>query len=192
MKFGEQAPSMSIEFVYAHAESNDDLRMGEIDMIIAPAGQNVGDSEQFSRAKLFEDELVYMMAAEGGKPRLAPVEDLSLRPHVFCDPRGRPGSNSFAETVLRQRNPHIIEAARVPSFMLVPFLIEGTDNVALIQRRLAERLALLTETTVIVPQEAFPKIHVMAAWNRSREHDPAHIWLRTLLSEMPIRSSAAV
>lgn len=187
LRFNEQAPSMSIEVVDTHLDSNFDLRMGEIDMIIAPAGQIVGESEQFSRMQLFEDELVYLVAAEDGVARLAPGEDLSGRPHIFCDPRGRPGFMSFAETVLRQRRTVITEAARVSSYMLIPFMIGGSDNVALVQRRLAERLLpVMANTVTIPPSEVLPKLRVMASWSRSREHDPAHSWFRGVLSEIPL------
>lgn len=182
--FSKQAPLMSLEFIYAHAESNEDLRTGEIDMIIAPAGQNVGESEQFNRDQLFEDDLVYLVGSDSAKHRIMAHHDAYMLPHIFCDPRGRRGSNSFAETVLRQRTPQVVEAARVPSFMLVPFLIEETENVALLQRRLAERLAPITSTEVVPPPKPFPKVRVMASWSRSREHDPVHRWFRDLLSTL--------
>lgn len=184
-KLSQQAPSMSIEFVDTHLDSLSDLRMGEIDLLIAPIGQIEDDARQFNRAKLFEDDFVYLVGTHDGRPLYRPGEDISARSHVFYEPRGRPGFRSLAETLLRQRQANLSEVARVPNFLLMPFLIERTDNVALLQRRLAEWALPRTETAVIEPMEAFPRLQVMAVWNRSRENDPAHAWFRQLLLTVP-------
>lgn len=185
-KLASQAPSMSIEFVDTHIDSNADLRMGEIDLLIAPAGQIVDDAGHFNRMKLFEDDFIYLVSAENGEARYRPGEDISVRPHVFYEPRGRPGFKSFAETVLRQRHENLEEAVRVPSFLLIPFMVDRTDNVALLQRLLAEQLSSLTNTAVVDPAPPFPKLQVLAVWNRSRENDPAHMWFRQALAELPV------
>lgn len=182
--FAEQAPSMSFEIADTHLDSAADLRSGEIDLIVAPAGQIPDDRDQFSSAPLFKEEFVYLVGNRDGTPRHDPGEDLSNRPHVFYEPRGRRGFMAHAEMVLRQGHRTIAEAARVPSFLLIPFLIEGTDNVALLQRRVAERLTSMTDTTLISAGSLLGKVTMVALWNRARQHDPVHTWFREQLASI--------
>lgn len=179
--FAEQAPAMSFEIFDTHLDSNVDLRMGEIDMIIAPAGQVADDFGQFRSLDLFEDELVYLVGTKNGLPRIAPGENLEMRPHVFYQPRGRPGFMAIAETMLRQKHATIDEAARVPSFLLIPFMVDETDNVALLQRRVVDRIMPLTQTAAVSPLQPFPKVRIVALWNRARDHEPVHAWFRSIL-----------
>lgn len=183
-KFAEQAPSMSFEIVDTHLDSNVDLRLGEVDLIIAPVGQIGDEFDQFKSIKLFDDRFVYVVGSSDGKPRCEPGEDLSARPHIFYQPRGRQGFMGVGESMLRQRHAKIAEAARVSSFLLIPFMIAGTDNVALIQRRVAEPMLKFTETFAIEPTQPFAPIQLVALWNRARENDPVHAWFRTLLSAL--------
>ena len=182
--FAERAPGMSCEIIDTHLDSNADLRMGEVDLVIAPVGQVSDDFDQFKSIELFDDEFVYLVGTRNGEPRCAPGEDLSARPHIFYQPRGRKGFMGFGETMLRQRRARIVEAARVSSFLLIPFMIADTDNVALIQRRAVAPLLALTDTVAVTPTEPFPPLHLVGLWNRAREHDPMQAWFRNLLSEM--------
>lgn len=183
-KFAEQAPAMGFEIIDTHLDSNVDLRMGDVDLIIAPSGQIRDEYEQFDSIKLFDDNFVYVVGTQDGKPRCAPGEDLSSRPHIFYQPRGRRGFMGFGETMLRQRHPNILEAARVSSFLLIPFLIAGTDNVSLIQRRVAEPMLKFTDTVAIEPVKPFAPIQLLGIWNRARELDPVHKWFRAVLASV--------
>jgi LysR family nod box-dependent transcriptional activator len=84
--------------------------------------------------------------------------------------------------MLRQRHAKIIEAARVPSFLLIPFMVEGTDNVALIQRRAAKPMLPFTDTVAIEPEQPFTPVQIVGLWNRARDHDPVHAWFREVLA----------
>lgn len=66
----------------------------------------------------------------------------------------------------------------VDSFQLLPFLIAGTRRVALVQRRLAERLRGVAAVRVMdAPYEAVP-LREALWWHPVHTHDAAHIWLR--------------
>lgn len=71
----------------------------------------------------------------------------------------------------------------VESFLAVPFLVGGTDRVALLQARLADRLAGAAGVRVLpCPWEVVP-LREAFWWHESLRADPAHRWLRQVLVE---------
>jgi DNA-binding transcriptional LysR family regulator len=74
-------------------------------------------------------------------------------------------------------------AVRVESYLAVPYFVTGTDRVALMQERLATRLAASANLRVLeCPGEAEPIVEALW-WHRQHEDDPAHAWLRRLIME---------
>jgi len=71
----------------------------------------------------------------------------------------------------------------VESYLAVPYFVTGTDRVALMQERLATRLASSSNLRVLeCPGEAEPIVEALW-WHRQYEDDPAHAWLRRLIME---------
>jgi DNA-binding transcriptional LysR family regulator len=71
----------------------------------------------------------------------------------------------------------------VESFLGLPFVIAGTDRIALIQSRLAEQMARSGDVRALpCPFDAVPITEAMW-WHPMYERDPAHVWLRGLLVE---------
>jgi DNA-binding transcriptional LysR family regulator len=71
----------------------------------------------------------------------------------------------------------------VDGFLPMPFLVAGTNRVALIQERLARRLAAATGVRVLpCPFQVVPLIEAFW-WHPMMRNDPAHTWLRRILSE---------
>jgi DNA-binding transcriptional LysR family regulator len=74
-------------------------------------------------------------------------------------------------------------AVRVESYLAVPYFVAGTDRVALMQERLATRLAAQAGLKVLeCPGVPEPIIEALW-WHRQYEDDTAHAWLRRLIVE---------
>jgi DNA-binding transcriptional LysR family regulator len=74
-------------------------------------------------------------------------------------------------------------AVRVESYLAVPYFVTGTDRVALMQERLATRLAAAANLRVLdCPGEAEPIVETLW-WHRQHEDDPAHAWLRRVITD---------
>jgi DNA-binding transcriptional LysR family regulator len=72
----------------------------------------------------------------------------------------------------------------VNSFVLLPFLLRGTRQVALVQERLARRLQDATDIRLFDPPLPIPPLVVTMFWSAVNDADPAHTWLRTRLAEV--------
>ncbi|GIJ43721.1 LysR family transcriptional regulator [Virgisporangium aliadipatigenens] len=71
----------------------------------------------------------------------------------------------------------------VDNFLPMPFLVAGTDRVALMQERLARRVADAAGIRVMAcPFEAVPVAEAFW-WHPMYRADPAHVWLRELFAE---------
>ena len=130
--------------------------------------------------ELFQDSWVCVVSADNAAvgDELT-VEHLSRLPWVFS--YYRPTSH----TPTAQLNLLGIEAqARivVGSFIAVAPLVAGTDRIALMQARLARRVAGSMNLRVLpCPFEAVPVIETMW-WHPMYRRDPAHQWLRDALA----------
>lgn len=72
----------------------------------------------------------------------------------------------------------------VDSFLAVPFLVAGTSQVAVLQRKLASRLADAAGVRVLpCPWEVVP-VKEAFWWHPGLRHDPGHAWLRQVLRDV--------
>ena len=77
----------------------------------------------------------------------------------------------------------------VENFLAVPFFVSGTSRVAMLQRRLTERLAGLADIrTFELPFEAVRLVESFW-WHPKHQRDPSHAWLRRTLREVGRRIS---
>ena len=85
------------------------------------------------------------------------------------------------QLMLLDIQPHV--AVRVESYLAVPHFVAGTDRIALMQERLAARLADRMDLRVMeCPGHTEPIVESLW-WHRQYEEDIAHAWLRRLIVE---------
>jgi len=95
--------------------------------------------------------------------------------------RSGPCDTANRQLALLDLQPRI--AVRVESYLAVPYFVTGTDRVALMQERLATRLAASANLRVLeCPGDAEPIVEALW-WHRQYEDDPASAWLRRLIVE---------
>lgn len=72
----------------------------------------------------------------------------------------------------------------VENFLSLPLLISGTDRLALIQERLARRLAGFADIRIMsCPYEPTPIVEAMW-WHPMHQRDAGHTWLRELFADV--------
>ena len=65
--------------------------------------------------------------------------------------------------------------------MTLPFFVAGTPRVAMVQRRLAQRMAGFADVRVF--ELPFEAVHLVESfwWHPAHRGDPSHAWLRRTL-----------
>jgi LysR family transcriptional regulator, nod-box dependent transcriptional activator len=91
---------------------------------------------------------------------------------------------SLVDTYLAQAKvPRRIEFT-VESFLLAPFLLQGTDLVAVVPERAAAHLRRTADVRFLEPPLPLPSITEMLWWHPRHTMDPAHAWLRARIAEI--------
>ena len=174
------APGITFGFRQSTGRVQEELESGEVDFVIGP---EIDVLQEHPQETLFED--TYVVAAWTGNTAVGDTLTfdhwLGLGHVVFrTSQHGVPWLDRWFTR--RYGDVRRIEV-QVPSFGLMPHLLVGTNRIATIQTRLAQRyLKTLPIKLVPAPLE-IPNLVEILQWNVHRDMDPAGRWLRSLLKE---------
>ena len=176
------APGLTVQVVPRAADAVRLLRDGDADLVIEPV--EIIPDVTLPRMRLFTDRwlcCVWDGTAEVGD-RMTMETYLRLGHLVYSAARGHPVS--LVDTYLAQAKvPRRIEFT-VESFLLAPFLLQGTDLVTLVPARAASHLRRTAAVRFLEPPLRLPSITEMLWWNPRHTADPAHAWLRARIAEI--------
>jgi LysR family nod box-dependent transcriptional activator len=176
------APGLTIQVLPRAPDAVRLLRDGEADLVIEPA--EIMPDVALPSMRLFADRwlcCVWEGNAEVGD-RMTMETYLRLGHLVYSGVRGHPVS--MVDTYLTQAKvPRRIEFT-VESFLLAPFLLQGTDLVAVVPERAAGHLRRTAAVRFLEPPLQLPSITEMLWWNPRHTVDPAHAWLRARIAEI--------
>jgi DNA-binding transcriptional LysR family regulator len=174
------APAIRLDFDAIPGDMHaSDHGLRNCDALIAPLGFGFPGSQ----APLFRDRFVCV--TDAGNPRLRDgrltLEDLSLLPHAV-----RSASNTHigpAERVLDELGVRRQIQVVTVGFLPLPFLVPGTDLVAIIPERLALRVA--APLGLAVMEAPFGRVELIETlwWHPDKAVTPEHAWLRRTLTE---------
>ncbi|WP_433171439.1 LysR family transcriptional regulator [Actinoallomurus sp. CA-150999] len=131
------------------------------------------------RERLYHED--WVVVADACNDHIGPtltVEDLVHLPHVVFEWEG---SRVGAQQVLERLIPELVVQMVVFEFLMIPHLVRGTRMVALLQRRLARRLAEPNGLRVMEPPIPLPTLTIDLVWNPRNSGDPGCAWLRKQL-----------
>ncbi|HVV08397.1 LysR family transcriptional regulator [Amycolatopsis sp.] len=157
-----------------------------IDGMVAPPASRFELPDVRSVA-LFTDRWVCVVDAANSQVQHGELglEQLAAMPWIapFQPDRGFPPSAPMGrQLALFGIQPKI--SVRVESYQAVPHFVAGTDRVALLQERLATRVAARLGLRVLpCPGDPEPIVERFW-WHASYDRDPAHRWLRTLVTDL--------
>lgn len=145
--------------------------LSSVDGLLMPHGVISG----YPTVELYRDRWVCVVAT--GHPEVGDfltMDDLGRLPWaIYQQPYDAPAAKQLGLLGIDAK----VEVS-VESFQLLPFLVAGTRRVALVQERMAERLARLADVRILpCPFDAVP-VHEALWWHPVHTQDSAHVWLR--------------
>jgi LysR family transcriptional regulator, nod-box dependent transcriptional activator len=155
------------------------LRPGGMDLVITVQPEPESD---ICHVPLFSDRYVCVVSAD--HPHVGdsmPLELFQRLPRLQWG-LGTVLISSTAEQHLKQLGGRV--QLTTESFALAPFLLRNTDLVAVLQERLARRLASAAGVKVFPLPLVVPDLTEVMYWSPVAETDPGHSWLRTTISEI--------
>ncbi|MEP7120956.1 MAG: LysR family transcriptional regulator [Byssovorax sp.] len=168
------APGVSVEVLPWSLSFPEALDAGTLDLAICPRTTPVPG---LHAAELLTDDLVVILRR--GHPAAAePLtpERYAALSHVVSAPNGRAGSliDDMLEAAGLSR--HVV--LRVPSIIVLPPLVAGSDCCATVPRRLVAILGEAWDLAVLpLPLQA-PAVSLALLWHDRALHDPGNAWLR--------------
>jgi DNA-binding transcriptional LysR family regulator len=177
----ELAPGVSLELNPIPPDMEEtDRGMLQHDLLIAPVGYRFpGESEE-----VFRDRFVCI--TDPANPRLTggalTLEDLAALPHA-APTFGHRGMPNAAERALDELQVSRHVQVTTVGWLPIPFVVAGTDLVAVVPERLARRVAATAGVLVCEPPFGTVELVEAAWWHPTRSADPALRWLRSIAGE---------
>lgn len=175
----EEAPGIRVTFQQADPSVVENTAgvLSGVDGLMMPHGIVDG----FPAVELYQDRWVCLVADDN--PEVGEELTLDHLAHlpwaVYQRPYDAPATRQLGMIGISPR----VEVS-VQAFQLLPLLVENTRRVAMIQERLARRLAGMAAVRVLpCPFEAVPVQEAMW-WHPVHARDAAHIWLRETVARV--------
>jgi LysR family transcriptional regulator, nod-box dependent transcriptional activator len=172
-----EAPRVELELRQPSAESERDLESGRLDLLVMPR-QPSGPGIVWSQ--LYRDEYCCVVWRDHPLRRLTAARFAAMD-HVLVAPRERAGG--IVDDVLAVHGLTRRVVVQVPTFLVVPYLIGGTERIATVPRGIARELARAHPLRLVEPPIAIPGFTMHQAWHEIHRRDPGHEWLRKRLAE---------
>jgi DNA-binding transcriptional LysR family regulator len=176
------APRASVAFIDVPPTLVSELQQGVIDFAILPEGVGLEAHDRLDQVHLFADETVVIASR-----RLRPftgsltVDAYQQAPHAAFQMSRRVDPHIVATDFTRQPDQqHNLVFAQ--QFSSLAAIVENSPCVALIQRRLAERLQQLYDIELFTPPFPHDPLRIGICFSRAAAVDPGHRWFLEVLT----------
>ena len=180
---GADAPGVVVEVLPRLADAGRALLNGDVDLVIEPP-EIMGETDLES-LRLWDDrwECCVWEGNTSVGERMT-MERYTALGHLIYSmgSAGQPVALPDLH-MARLGVPRRIEVS-VESFLLAPFLLQGTDLVTLIPKRAEAFLRRTGDIRVLESPVELPPLVEMLWWHSRANADPAHAWLRTRIGEV--------
>jgi DNA-binding transcriptional LysR family regulator len=152
------------------------LRRPDIDVVLLP---DLGPTT-FPRERLYDERWVCV----ADRDTTAIGDTLSVDAYVALDRVYylEDGMQTYPDLQLQARGRMFTPARiEVEDFLLIPFLVEGTNMIAVVQERVARRLSTSADIRILRLPMDIADLGIDMVWNPRAAGDPACDWLRGAL-----------
>ena len=175
------APNIGLVTLPLTERNLDSFSRGETDLLISPESAIDGGHrkrflyrEQFTCVAWRENDTIGDTIG---------LEEYLAQTHViaaFDDQR----MLSFDEAYLKAKG-HVRRIGVIlQSYTLLPLFVVGTNHLATVHSRIAQRFIETMPIKIVEPRIAFPVVNESLQWHRHIELDPANQWLRSFLLDV--------
>ena len=184
-RIAAQAPRIELDVVSTSIRPGVELvQAGEVEACVAMTPKNLPKELRFK--PVFRERLVAVArknhpAFRDGGDKI-PLKEFLSYPHVTL----RPSNNAprRVDDALAKIGKERRIAVIVPHFMVLLYLLPGTDMIACVAEKLARRVAPELGLVILEMPVRVPAYDVCLVWHRRFDQDRGHMWLRdTIVAE---------
>lgn len=168
-----EAPGIRLDISLPTEGSSERISNGDIDLLLTPEDFM---PPEHPRELLFEER--HVVVGWLGNPvmqRIMTEEDFFAAGHVAVRISGR---DTFIEGALRKYGERRRIEVTAPSFIQAPWLLPGTNRLALMHERLATLVATRLSLSIAESPIELPVMREMMQFHTARSNDAALGWLR--------------
>lgn len=183
----QQSPYIDIECYDWHSDTLEKLRNGDIDLALGVV--DIDESNGIRCQNLFTESFVSIVRAE--HPILQEnitIESYIAWPHALITITGLPlhsikkSSKSHVDRILEELGVKRRVMLKLPHFLSAALIIDQTDLILTLPRRIALLFANIANVTIFEPPIDLGEYHYMQIWSKGCDHIPLQAWLRDLIS----------
>jgi len=183
--FQNQAPNVMIKAGIVTTSIEDILTSGEVDYIIGIEG--IHEVPNRLRCQSWLNDKLTCVARKDNTTigdRISLDEFRNVR-HIYHSTLGTPYAQTFLDKWLNHNkiNRHI--TANVSGYLSATMITEITDYVLTVPLQLAQKLVKKMNLRIVEPPESFPDYQLNLIWHPIYENDPAQVWFREKLLDLP-------
>jgi DNA-binding transcriptional LysR family regulator len=183
----DEAPGVRIHIRPLTDNRDEVLEQGKADFLICPSQYL---SKHHPTAALFEEE--YVCVTWEGNRRMCGRERLLLDDFLSCGHVSAHFSSHALPSTFDGWYMDSFDVARrvevtAPSMAALPAMVVGTDRIATVHRRIAERAQAYLPVRMWEPPLKIPRLVQMLQWHKVKSNDAATTWLRERLTEAAAR-----
>ncbi|CAM3574391.1 Nodulation protein D 2 [Vibrio aerogenes CECT 7868] len=171
------APNMTFDLLPSVKLYQDVLTRSDIDFLIQP---DIFMSGHHPRQWLFNDS--YCCVVWRDNPLVKDTMDMETYMklgHLSVN-LGEERAPSFDETFIQQISSHRRVEVSTSHFNALPYLLIGTNRVAVMPRRLANLYVQAMPLKLLEVPKKIPELSEYIQWNHVLDVDPAHHWFRRI------------
>ena len=172
------APGVNFDIFTAYESPSEQLNRGATDFLIIP---KVYASSEHPSEVLFEEEFCCVVW-EGNKQvkKSIDLRQYSAMEHIVVEV-GHARKPSYEQRFIDRFAPERKVTVQAPSHVVAPWLVLGTNRIATLHRRLAERFAEFLPLRILpVPVDIPPLVEVIQ-WHQYRSTDEGLMWIKQQL-----------
>lgn len=174
------APGVMVDVQPLSAETPRQLESGEADLAIGFLPQLQAG---FYQQALFPQRYVCLVRA--GHPRVrGSLSRAAYEAEAHVVVSGSGTGHPIVERELARQGVQRRVALKVPNYVGLSYLIQGTDLVATIPLRLAEVISRRGRYRMFDPPVALPGYEIKMHWHERFHQDPGHRWMRGVITRL--------
>jgi DNA-binding transcriptional LysR family regulator len=181
----QDAPGIRIHIRGQSERPDEVLEQGKADFLIIPSQYM---SKNHPSVALFEEE--YVCVTWEGNTRIRErltLDDYLSCGHVTANFSGEQQRGTFDGWFMNSFDVTRRVEVTAPSMAALPAMVIGTDRIATVHRRIAERAQAHLPVRLWEPPLKIPRLVQMLQWHKYKSNDAATLWLRERLIEVASR-----
>jgi DNA-binding transcriptional LysR family regulator len=186
-QISQEAPQLNLECDNWRSDILDSLRNGAIDLGLGVL--NLPETNEFRFQKLFVEDFVSVVRADHPITQTDfTIESYIAWSHALITITNSaisaiPNSpTSHVDTVLSGLGVKRRVMLKLPHFLSAPLIVQETDLILTLPRRIAMLFAKYTNLAILEPPIELGKYNYIQVWHERCHYDPQHIWLRSLIA----------